>query len=213
MPESNPSLVLRQFADVLRVNDQGIKALLYEVVNDDLSGALCGAPPGIIDKFCRCMSSRAAMMILENTRTDHISALSPEAVERLRRNIVESLRRLVSEGKAVVDNPDGSIEPDVSPSLALFNKALGWDRKMLRAQAGHLFKGVFLWSTALYGFPKPEILAFLSKFPWLVRRRIKAVMKLNGAPPAPDEIQFARMELGWGMLLGPSCTDSRWPRQ
>lgn len=195
MPETSSGSI-RDFADVLRVNDEGVRTSLDEIINDELAGALHGAPVGVIDKFLRRISTRAAMMLLEHARSEAVSSLSEEMREELRQGILEKIRRLVNEGKAVVENPDGPVYPDVSPALARFDEVLGWDKATLRARAGKYFSEPLLWAEALYGLPESTVAPFLAKFPWLVRRRIRGFVKLQNEPDCPDDVMLTRMELG-----------------
>ena len=187
---------IRNFADVLRVNDEGVRTSLNEITNDELAGALHGAPVGVVDKFFRRLSTRAAMMILEHARSEEISSLSGEARKELRQGILDKIRRLVNEGKAVMENPDGPIYPDVSPALARFDTILGWDKATLRARAGKYFAEPLLWEQALHGLPESTVAPFLAKFPWLVRRRIRGFIMSQKEPACPDDVMLIRMELG-----------------
>lgn len=193
--DSSNSSVLRHFEDVLRVNDEGVKTLLYEIINDDLSGALRGAPAGVIEKFCGRMSARAAWMILENARNERIAGLSKEAKEKLRQDILRGLRRLVDEGKAMVDNPDGPITPESSSFLTRFHELLRSDKNTIRIKVRSTPDCLALWRIALHDLPQSEASAFLSKLPWLTRWRLRSITMRRAIIPHSDDVLLAQLEL------------------
>ena len=188
------------FEDVLRLGDEAMSTLLREVENAELGEALRGAPAGIVAKFNRCMSLRAAMMIREYTLLPSTCALPESRIAERRRSIVDRVNRLLAAGAIRLENPDGPIHPNrieqPGPMEALpahFADMLEWNAGKIRAEIGTI-RNHAEWATALHGLPETTVKAFLEKFPWqeVVRLR-QAIVELT--PPRPEDVELARLTL------------------
>jgi flagellar motor switch protein FliG len=93
------------FEDLVNVNDQGIRELLKEVRNEELTLALKTASDELKQKIFKNLSQRAAQMLEED-----ISIMGPvrlSEVEAVQQNIIAVARRLEREGKVVLMGGEG----------------------------------------------------------------------------------------------------------
>jgi flagellar motor switch protein FliG len=93
------------FEDLGGVNDQGIRELLKEVRNEELSLALKTGSEILKEKVFKNLSQRAAQMLQED-----ISMMGParlSEVEAAQQNILNIARRLEKEGKLILAGKDG----------------------------------------------------------------------------------------------------------
>jgi len=88
------------FEDIKGLDDVGIRELLKEVSNEDLTVALKGASDELKEKFFKNLSERASTMIKEDLEIMPPKKLSE--VEAAQQNIVKTVRRLEDEGKIVI---------------------------------------------------------------------------------------------------------------
>jgi flagellar motor switch protein FliG len=88
------------FEDIIRIDDKGIQQILKEVPRDQLVLALKTASPELTDSLFKNMSSRAAEMIKEDL--DVMGPVRVKDVEKAQQGIVDTVRRLESEGKVVI---------------------------------------------------------------------------------------------------------------
>lgn len=93
------------FEDCKILDDRGMRELLKEVSNDDLTLALKGASEDLRDRFFRNMSERAGNMIREELEFMGPARLSE--VESSQQNIVKVVRQLESSGKIVISRGGG----------------------------------------------------------------------------------------------------------
>ncbi len=93
------------FDDLVNVNDQGIRELLKEIRNEELTLALKTASEEVKAKLFKNLSQRAAQMLQED-----ISMMGPvrlSEVEAAQQSILNVARRLEKEGKMVLAGKDG----------------------------------------------------------------------------------------------------------
>ncbi|BFR47164.1 flagellar motor switch protein FliG [Nitratidesulfovibrio sp. HK-II] len=95
------------FEDVKALDDRGIRELLKEISNEDLTMALRGASDDLKEKFFKNMSERAATMIREDLEIMGPTRLSD--VEGAQQNIVKTVRRLETEGRIMVGRGGGDV--------------------------------------------------------------------------------------------------------
>lgn len=95
------------FEDVKGLDDRGIRELLKEISNEDLTMALRGSSDDLKDKFFKNMSERAATMIREDLEIMGPTRLSD--VEGAQQNIVKTVRRLETEGRIIVGRGGGDV--------------------------------------------------------------------------------------------------------
>ncbi len=95
------------FEDCKNIDDKGVRELLKEVANEDLTLALRGASDELKEKFFANMSERAANMIREELEFMGPAKLSD--VEGAQQNIVKIVRKLESENKVVVSRGAGDV--------------------------------------------------------------------------------------------------------
>lgn len=88
------------FEDLNSIEDRGIRTILKEVSNEDLTLALKTASEGLKAKILSNVSERAAAMIQEDLEVMGPVRLSD--VERAQQNITRVARRLEKEGKVVI---------------------------------------------------------------------------------------------------------------
>jgi flagellar motor switch protein FliG len=93
------------FDDLAAVNDQGIRELLKEVSNEDLTLALKTASDELKGKIFKNLSKRAAEMLVEDLSIMGPARLSE--VEGAQQNILTVARRLEKEGRLVLVAGDG----------------------------------------------------------------------------------------------------------
>ena len=93
------------FEDLVTVNDAGVRELLKEVRNEELTLALKTCSEELKSKFFKNLSQRAAQMLEED-----LSVLGPvrlSEVESAQQNILNAARRLEKEGKIILAGRDG----------------------------------------------------------------------------------------------------------
>ncbi len=111
LEEDDPELAdqIRQlmfvFEDLINVDDRGIRELLKEVRNEDLTLALKTASEELKQKILGNVSERAAAMILEDLEVMGPVRLSE--VEQAQQKIIQVARRLEKEGKIVIGGKGG----------------------------------------------------------------------------------------------------------
>jgi len=88
------------FDDLLVIDDRGIRAILKEVKNEDLTLALKTASDDLKNKILSNVSERAAAMIQEDLEVMGPVRLSD--VEAAQQNVIQVARRLEKEGKIVI---------------------------------------------------------------------------------------------------------------
>lgn len=92
------------FDDLANVNDQGIRELLKEITNEDLTLALKTASEDVKNKILKNLSQRAAQMLLEDMEVMGPVLLSD--VEAAQRNILNVARKLEKEGRIILTRGD-----------------------------------------------------------------------------------------------------------
>ena len=95
------------FDDCKALDDRGVRELLKEVSNEDLTMALRGAADELKEKFFKNMSERASNMIREELEYMGPTRLSD--VETAQQNIVKVVRRLEGEGKGVINRGSSDV--------------------------------------------------------------------------------------------------------
>lgn len=95
------------FEDVKTLDDRGIRELLKEISNEDMTMALRGSSDDLKEKFFGNMSERAATMIREDLEIMGPTRLSD--VEAAQQNIVKVVRRLEVEGRIVIGRGGGDV--------------------------------------------------------------------------------------------------------
>ncbi|MGA2402866.1 MAG: flagellar motor switch protein FliG [Syntrophobacteraceae bacterium] len=93
------------FEDLLHVNDAGIRELLKEIRNEELTMALKTASEDLRGKIFKNLSQRAAQMLQED-----ISMMGParlSEVEAAQQSILNVARRLEKDGKLLLAGKDG----------------------------------------------------------------------------------------------------------
>ncbi|MBI5599109.1 MAG: flagellar motor switch protein FliG [Deltaproteobacteria bacterium] len=93
------------FADLSKVDDRGLQALLKDISNEQLAVAMKAANDALKDKFFNNMSERARDMLKEDIETRGPVKLSE--VEKAQQEIVKVARRLEQEGKLVIGGKGG----------------------------------------------------------------------------------------------------------
>jgi flagellar motor switch protein FliG len=88
------------FEDIKSLDDIGIRELLKEISNEELTVALKGASDELKEKFFKNLSERASAMIKEDLEIMPPKKLSE--VEAAQQNIVKTVRRLEDENRIVV---------------------------------------------------------------------------------------------------------------
>ena len=106
LEEDNPELaeqirnLMFVFEDLIHVDDRGVRTLLKEVRNEDLTLALKTASEAMLDKILGNVSERAAAMIREDLEVMGPVRLSE--VETAQQKVIQIARRLEKEGKIVI---------------------------------------------------------------------------------------------------------------
>lgn len=95
------------FEDILKIDDRGIRELLKEISNEDLTLSLKTAPEELRQKFFKNLSERAGNMIREDLEIMGPVKLSD--VETAQQDIVKQVRRLEAEGRIVIAGSGGDI--------------------------------------------------------------------------------------------------------
>lgn len=95
------------FDDCRSLDDRGVRELLKEISNEDLTMALRGANDELKEKFFKNMSERASNMIREEL--EYMGPTRLADVEAAQQNIVKVVRRLESEGKVVINRGSSDV--------------------------------------------------------------------------------------------------------
>ena len=93
------------FEDLNNIDDRGIRAILREVSNEDLTMALKTASEDLKSKVLSNVSERAAAMIMEDLEV--MGPVRISDVERAQQAITRVARRLEKEGKIVIGGKGG----------------------------------------------------------------------------------------------------------
>ena len=93
------------FEDLNNIDDRGIRAILREVSNEDLTLALKTATEDLKSKILNNVSERAAAMIMEDLEV--MGPVRISDVERAQQAITRVARRLEKEGKIVIGGKGG----------------------------------------------------------------------------------------------------------
>ncbi len=93
------------FEDCKLLDDRGMRELLKEVNNDDLTLALRGASDDLKERFFKNMSERAGNMIREEL--EYMGPARLSEVEGAQQNIVKIVRRLEGTNKIVINRGGG----------------------------------------------------------------------------------------------------------
>ncbi|PTN33580.1 flagellar motor switch protein FliG [Desulfonatronum sp. SC1] len=93
------------FEDIKTLDDRGIRELLKEVSNDELTLALKGASEELQAKFYSNLSERAATMIKEDLEI--MGPVKLSEVETAQMNVVKVVRRLEVEGRIIITSKGG----------------------------------------------------------------------------------------------------------
>lgn len=88
--------------DLVRANDAGMRELLRSISTDELKIAIKDMPESVKNKFFQNMSTRAATILKEDMEV--LQAQRVEDVERAQQVIVMEIKRLIQEGKIVLEN-------------------------------------------------------------------------------------------------------------
>lgn len=95
------------FEDCKNIDDRGVREMLKEISNEDLTLALRGASDDLKEKFFKNMSERAGNMIREEL--EYMGPTKLSDVEAAQQNIVKIVRRLEAENKLVVSRGAGEV--------------------------------------------------------------------------------------------------------
>ena len=95
------------FEDIIKIDERGIRELLKEISNEDLTMALKTAAEDLRQKFFKNLSERAANMIREDLEIMGPVKLSD--VETAQQNIVKQVRRLEAEGRIIIAGSGGDV--------------------------------------------------------------------------------------------------------
>jgi len=93
------------FADLIHIDDRGIRALLKEVSNDELILALKTATDDLTEKIFGNVSQRAAQMMKEDMEV--MGPVRLKDVEQAQLSILRTARRLGDEGKIMLGGKGG----------------------------------------------------------------------------------------------------------
>ncbi len=95
------------FEDCTSLDDKGVRELLKEISNEDLTMALRGATDDLKDKFFKNMSERASNMIREEL--EYMGPTRLADVESAQQSVVRVVRRLEAEGKVTINRGSGDV--------------------------------------------------------------------------------------------------------
>ncbi len=95
------------FEDIMKLDDKGIREVLKEISNEDLTMALKAAPEELREKFFKNLSERAGNMIREDLEI--MGPVKLSEVEGAQQNIVKQVRRLEAEGRIVIAGSAGEV--------------------------------------------------------------------------------------------------------
>ena len=88
-------------------DDRGVREMLKEISNEDLTLALRGSTDDLKEKFFKNMSERAGNMIREEL--EYMGPTKLSDVEAAQQNIVKVVRRLEAENKLVISRGAGEV--------------------------------------------------------------------------------------------------------
>jgi flagellar motor switch protein FliG len=95
------------FEDIMKIDDRGIREILKEISNEDLTMSLKTAPEELREKFFKNLSERAGNMIREDLEI--MGPVKLSEVESAQQNIVKQVRRLEAEGRIVIAGSGGEV--------------------------------------------------------------------------------------------------------
>ncbi|MDR2573514.1 MAG: flagellar motor switch protein FliG [Desulfovibrio sp.] len=95
------------FEDCKSIDDRGMREVLKEISNEELTMALRGASDDLKDKFFKNMSERAGNMIRESL--EYMGPVKLSDVEGAQQNIVKIVRRLEAENKVIISRGSGDV--------------------------------------------------------------------------------------------------------
>jgi flagellar motor switch protein FliG len=95
------------FEDIMKLDDKGIREVLKEISNEDLTMALKAAPEELREKFFKNLSERAGNMIREDLEI--MGPVKLSEVETAQQSIVKQVRRLEAEGRIVIAGSGGEV--------------------------------------------------------------------------------------------------------
>lgn len=95
------------FEDIMKIDDRGIREVLKEISNEDLTMSLKTAPEELREKFFKNLSERAGNMIREDLEI--MGPVKLSEVESAQQNIVKQVRRLEAEGRIVIAGSGGEV--------------------------------------------------------------------------------------------------------
>ena len=95
------------FEDITKIDDRGIREVLKEISNEDLTMSLKTAPEELREKFFKNLSERAGNMIREDLEI--MGPVKLSEVEAAQQNIVKQVRRLEAEGRIVIAGSGGEV--------------------------------------------------------------------------------------------------------
>ncbi|ACU91105.1 flagellar motor switch protein FliG [Desulfomicrobium baculatum] len=95
------------FEDIIKIDDRGIREVLKEISNEDLTMSLKTAPEELREKFFKNLSERAGNMIREDLEI--MGPVKLSEVEAAQQNIVKQVRRLEAEGRIVIAGSGGEV--------------------------------------------------------------------------------------------------------
>ncbi len=95
------------FEDIMKLDDKGIREVLKEISNEDLTMALKAAPEELREKFFKNLSERAGNMIREDLEI--MGPVKLSKVETAQQSIVQQVRRLEAEGRIVIAGSGGEV--------------------------------------------------------------------------------------------------------
>ncbi len=95
------------FEDCKNIDDRGVREMLKEISNEDLTLALRGSTDDLKEKFFKNMSERAGNMIREEL--EYMGPTKLSDVEAAQQNIVKVVRRLEAESKLIISRGAGDV--------------------------------------------------------------------------------------------------------
>ncbi len=95
------------FEDIMKIDDRGIREVLKEISNEDLTMALKATADELREKFFKNLSERAGNMIREDLEI--MGPVKLSEVEAAQQNIVKQVRRLEAEGRIVIAGSGGEV--------------------------------------------------------------------------------------------------------
>ncbi len=95
------------FEDCKNIDDRGVREMIKEISNEDLTLALRGSTDDLKEKFFKNMSERAGNMIREEL--EYMGPTKLSDVEAAQQNIVKVVRRLEAESKLIISRGAGDV--------------------------------------------------------------------------------------------------------